>query len=73
MFMSTVCMLDKDGTLIETDKELKPGQVVIIHHVSDYAIRVDEVWEDNGQKIFSYRPAEQLIVRVRVPGPLSAI
>jgi adenine-specific DNA methylase len=57
----------KGGTLIETDKELKQGQVIILSDINDYAIIVDKVWEENDQKYFTYISAERVVVRARVP------
>ncbi|WP_077318175.1 hypothetical protein [Virgibacillus proomii] len=55
-----------DGTLIETDKELQKGQVIIIKDINEYAIIVEDVWEEYGQRYFSHVSAEDLIVRARV-------
>ncbi|RIW27622.1 hypothetical protein D3H55_22805 [Bacillus salacetis] len=55
------------GTLIETDRELFAGQIVILKDISEYAIIVDKVWEENGEKYFSHKSAENVIVRARVP------
>lgn len=60
-------MDEENGTLIETDKELKPGMVMILSSISDYAILVSEVWEENGQRCFSHISAENIIVRARTP------
>lgn len=62
-----------DGTKIETDKKLKRGQVIIIKDINDYAIIVEEIWEENGQMIFSHRTAEELVVRARVPGSIRSL
>jgi len=66
-------MNEADGTKIETDKELERGQVIILKHISDYAIIVEEIWEESGQKIFTHRTAEELVVRARVPGSLRSL
>lgn len=58
---------DKNGTLIETDKELKPGQVVILRDVNDYAIIIETVWEKDGKQFFPYDTAEKFVVRGRLP------
>ncbi|USK60386.1 hypothetical protein [Peribacillus asahii] len=55
------------GPLIETDKELKSGQIIILKDVNEYAIIVEKVWEKNGQKYFSHDTAEEIVVRGRVP------
>lgn len=57
----------ENGSLIETDKELKPGQIIILKSISDYAIIVTEVWEKNGQKFFAHVSAEEVVVRGRLP------
>lgn len=63
-----------DGIIIETDKELEKGQVIIIKDVNEYAILVDDIWEGtNGEMIFSYRTAEDVIVRARFPGELRSL
>lgn len=60
--------LDKvDGTKIETDKELKKGQIIILKDLSEFAIIVEEIWAEAGVKCFSYKSAESVIVRARVP------
>lgn len=55
----------KDGTLIETDKELKPRDVVILEGISEYAIVVTSVWEEGGKRYFSHDTAEEIVVRAR--------
>lgn len=61
-------MDEKDGTLNETDKELLEGQVMILKGMSsDYAIIVEKVWEEDGQKCFTHISAKDLIVRARTP------
>lgn len=56
-----------NGALIETDKELKPGQIIILKYISEYAIIVEKVWEMNGKKYFSHNTADEIVVRGRVP------
>ncbi|MEC1903505.1 hypothetical protein [Bacillus atrophaeus] len=56
-----------DGTLIETDKVLKPGLVIILKDINEYAITVKSIWNENGQKCFSHESAEEQIVRARIP------
>ncbi|WP_368901921.1 hypothetical protein [Oceanobacillus oncorhynchi] len=63
----------KDGTLIETDKKLKEGQVIIIKDINEYAIIVDEVWEGNGERYFTHVSAEDFVVRARVPGSIRSL
>lgn len=63
-------MNGEGGTLIETDKELKQGQVIIIKDINEYAIIVDKIWEVDGQRYFTHISAEDLIVRARVPGQI---
>jgi hypothetical protein len=55
------------GMLIETDKELKPGQIIILKGISEYAIVVKKVWEKNGQRFFTHDTAEGTVVRARTP------
>jgi hypothetical protein len=55
------------GKLVETDKELKPGQIIILKDISEYAIIVKKVWEKNGQRFFTHDTAEEIIVRARPP------
>lgn len=55
----------EDGELIETDKELMSGQIIILKGISEYAIIVKKVWEENGQRYFSHDTAEAVIVRGR--------
>jgi nitrogen regulatory protein PII-like uncharacterized protein len=50
---------------IETDKELREGQVIILHDISDYAIVVTKIWEEDGAKHFAHDTAEQIVVRGR--------
>lgn len=66
-------MDSESGTLIETDKELKEGQVIIIKDINEYAIIVDEVWEENGERYFTHVTAEDLVVRARVPGAIRSL
>lgn len=58
---------DINGSLIETDKELHSGSVLIIRGISDHAIVIKETWEENGIKYFSHESAEEIIVRGRLP------
>ena len=58
---------DNSETLIETDKELKPGQVVILRDINDYAIVITDVWEKGGKRYFSHDTAEEIVVRARLP------
>jgi|SRR5699024_2367026 len=60
-------MDEEDGTLIETDRELKKGQIIILKGISEFAIIVEEVWEENGKRCFSHITAKELIVRGRLP------
>jgi hypothetical protein len=53
------------GELIETDKELKPGHVIILKGISEYAIIVRKVWEEKGLHYFTHDTAEAVIVRGR--------
>jgi hypothetical protein len=57
----------KGGEMIETDKELKPGSVVILKGINDYAILITKVWEEGGEKYFSHDSAEEVVVRARLP------
>lgn len=57
----------KGGEMIETDKELKPGSVVILKGISDYAIIITKVWEVDGRKYFTHDSAEEIVVRGRTP------
>ncbi|NRG48074.1 hypothetical protein HRF87_25625 [Bacillus sp. CRN 9] len=63
-------MNGENGTLIETDRKLEKGQVIIIKDIKEYAIIVDSIWEENGQTYFSHKTAQDLIVRARIPGKL---
>lgn len=54
---------------METDKELKVGQIIILKHISDYAIVVTDIWEVNGEKFFNQNTAEEVIVRGRPYSP----
>jgi hypothetical protein len=58
---------DENGTLIETDKELKSGQIMIIKDISEYAIIIEEVLGKNGQKYFSHDTAEKVVFQARTP------
>lgn len=58
---------DKNGTMIETDKELESGQIVILRDISEYAIVITKVWEEDGKKYFLHDSAEKLVVRARKP------
>jgi adenine-specific DNA methylase len=60
-------MDEEDGTFIETDKELKEGQVIILKDINEYAIIMEKVWEENGQKCFTHVSAKDLIARARTP------
>lgn len=60
----------ESGVLIETDRKLEKGQVIIIKDIKEYAIIVDSTWEENGQTYFSNKTAQDLIVRARIPGKL---
>lgn len=53
------------GSLIETDKELVSGSIVIIKDISEFAIVIKEVWEANGKRYFSHDSAENIVVRAR--------
>ncbi|WP_071396625.1 hypothetical protein [Bacillus tuaregi] len=55
----------KDGSSIETDKELSPGNVVILRGLADYAIIITDVWEEDGKRCFSHDSAEKIVVRAR--------
>ncbi len=66
-------MNGETGTLIETDKELKQGQVIILKDINEYAIIVDKIWEENGQWYFTHFSAEDLVVRARVPGAIRTL
>lgn len=57
----------KDGTMIETDKELKPGQIVVLKDISEFAIIITKVWEEDGEKYFLHDSAEEIVVRARKP------
>lgn len=52
-------------TKIETDKELKEGQIVILRDIADYAIIVERIWEENGEKHFTHDTAERIVARGR--------
>lgn len=56
-----------NGTLIETNKELKEGQIIFISDVSDYVITVKSVWDEYSKRYFTYDTAEDSIVRARIP------
>lgn len=58
---------DSAGTPIETDKEISPGNVVILRDIADYAIIVTDVWEKDGKRYFSHKSAENIVVRARTP------
>jgi hypothetical protein len=58
---------DMNGSLIETDKELIPGSIVVIKGVADYAIIIKMIWEEDGKKYFSHDSAEEIVVRARMP------
>lgn len=57
----------EEGSMIETDKELMPGQIVILKGISEYAIVVKKVREEGGRKCFSHDSAEKVVVRARMP------
>jgi hypothetical protein len=57
---------DKDGEMIESDRELIPGIVLILRVMTcDYAIVIKEVWEENGEKYFTHDSAKDIVVRGR--------
>jgi hypothetical protein len=55
------------GELIETDKKLRQGQIIILKGISEFAIIVEKVWEENGKHFFTHSSAEEVIVRARSP------
>lgn len=57
----------ENGSLIETDKELNQGKIVILKDISDYAIIITKVWEEDGEKYFSHDSANKVVVRARIP------
>lgn len=58
---------DINGSLIETDKELVPGSIVILKDISEFAIIIKDVWEVDGEKCFTHDSAKEIIVRGRLP------
>lgn len=58
---------DKSGEFIETDKELQENKIVFLRDISDYAIIITSVWEENGKWYFSHDTAEEVVVRARLP------
>lgn len=54
------------GLIIETDKKLIEGQVIILKDIREYAIVVDKIWEQLGELYFTHYSAEEIVVRARV-------